>query len=162
MKKLYVELGETLTKLRTSANESLGEVADAVEIEEALMKDIESGHKRPDIEILELLIAHFKITTSDADDLWKLAGYGQEIEGITMADAEDDAKKEIRINIPADNHVMYTDMVQVMSNQYGVVMHFLQMAPNNQASVVSRIGMSKEHAESLLELLKRNLEGNDN
>ena len=41
-------------------------------------------------------------------------------------------------------------------------MTFLQGAgPNNQPLAVSRVGMSKEHARSVLEVLKKTLEQSD-
>ena len=45
-----------------------------------------------------------------------------------------------------------------MVNNHGVVMNFMQGAPNGgQPTVVSRLGMSREHAQSLVELLQRTL-----
>ena len=49
--------------------------------------------------------------------------------------------------------------MHVMVNNYGVVVNFMQSAgPSNQPLAVSRIGMSKEHAYSLLEVLQNTLE----
>ena len=60
---------------------------------------------------------------------------------------------------PEDARIVYTDMVQVMVNNYGVIMNFMQGAgPQNQPLAVSRVGMSKEHAKSILELLRATLE----
>jgi len=49
-------------------------------------------------------------------------------------------------------------MVHVNANKYGVVINFLQgLGANNQPMAVSRIGMSHEHAQSLLEVLQQTL-----
>ena len=160
MKKTYKDLGGEIKNLRLISGESQAEVSDAVEIQENLLKQIEKGEVRPDEDIMALLLSHFEVEGDKALRLWTLAGYDyEESEAeVSKEDSNDGDKNEIRINIPADNPVLYTDMVQVMSNQYGIVLHFLQLQPNKQANVVSRIGMSKEHAESLYELLKRNLD----
>lgn len=56
---------------------------------------------------------------------------------------------------------MYSDMVQVSSNKYGVVINFIQTAPGGNAAVVSRLGMSKDHAASLVDILSKNVKGSD-
>ena len=49
-------------------------------------------------------------------------------------------------------------MIHINANKYGVVINFLQgLGSNNQPMAVSRIGMSREHAESLMEVLKKTL-----
>jgi transcriptional regulator with XRE-family HTH domain len=168
MEKLYKQLGGAIKDLRLVSSESIDEVCEAVEMQPQDLKAIEAGTQRPDEEILALLLSHFEVQENEALRLWQLAGYDQ-------ADLEDDVsddigssknnddkeKNNLRINVPNNSPVLYTDMVQVMTNQYGVVLHFLQLSPNQQATVVSRIGMSKSHAKSLMELLKRNLEADD-
>ena len=53
-------------------------------------------------------------------------------------------------------------MVHVMVNNYGVIMNFMQGAgPNNQPLAVARIGMSREHAKSVLEVLQKTLDQAD-
>lgn len=166
MKKVYEELGEEVKNLRLVAGESIDDVCDAVEMQQSDLRKIETGQLRPEEEILALLLSHFEVDEIRAIRMWRLAGYdadvktNQAVEESTVSDDKKD-DNQIRINIPGDQPVLYTDMVQVMSNQYGVVLHFLQLTPNQQATVVSRIGMSKEHAQSLLELLKRNLEDSE-
>jgi hypothetical protein len=45
-----------------------------------------------------------------------------------------------------------------MVNNYGVVMNFMQGGgPNMQPLAVARVGMSKEHAKSVLDVLKQTL-----
>jgi hypothetical protein len=54
-------------------------------------------------------------------------------------------------------------MIQVMVNNYGVIINFMQGAgPGSQPMAVSRVGMSKEHARSVLEVLQKTLEQADN
>lgn len=65
----------------------------------------------------------------------------------------------IQVTIPGNLPVLYTDSVLVSINQFGIVLDFAQsMSTTNQQSVVSRLGMSKEHAEALLKVLKERLD----
>jgi len=166
MKKVYEELGGEIKGLRKIAGESIEDVCDAVEIPHKLLKEIESGTVRPEEDLLAMLLSHFEVDEIEAIRMWRMAGYNEDQEGDQVSKDNSNNKQEnddnhLRISIPADKPVLYTDMVQVLSNQYGVVLHFLQLSPNQQATVVSRIGMSKEHAKSLLKLLQKNLEDMD-
>ena len=126
--------------------------------------------------MLGLLAAHFKVDQATARYLFQLAGYDPNQNEIVFfsddqltnkgAKVDDDnpsenKKREIKISLAPDNKILYSDMVQVMSNQYGVVLNFLQLAPGNQAQVVSRVGMSREHLQSLIDLLQKNLDSLD-
>ena len=54
--------------------------------------------------------------------------------------------------------ISYTDMVHVSVNNFGVVLNFMQnVGPQNHPVVVSRLGMSKEHAQSVIDVLTRTL-----
>jgi hypothetical protein len=58
-------------------------------------------------------------------------------------------------NIP----VLYTDLASVSASPTGIVLDFAQrMLASNQANIVSRIGMSREHALALLNVLKGQLD----
>lgn len=50
--------------------------------------------------------------------------------------------------------ILYTDNVSMTTNEYGLVMDCLQkLGPTNQLRIVSRIGMSRQHAKKMLEEL---------
>lgn len=163
--KPFKELGVALRAFRVAADETVQNVSDAVEIQDDRYSNIEEGAELPPQDVLELLISHFNLRDQEAARLWELAGYEFEQgkgtkEGVFMSTGDDDQKKkEIRIVVPPDSQILYTDMVQLMSNQYGVILNFIQgVGSGNQATVVARLGMSKEHAKSLLEVLQKNLE----
>lgn len=68
----------------------------------------------------------------------------------------------IQVNLPNNVVILYTDTTYLTINQYGVVLDFAQQqGPTNQQNIVSRIGLSKEHAKILVErladLLKRDI-----
>ncbi len=154
----FRKLGQNLRELRLQAKESIEEVAGAVEIDTARLEMIESGSLRPSEDIVELLIFHFKLDETQAVELWAEAGYARPI----SEDEEDIKRNIVNLSVPADSRVLYTDMVHVMSNQFGVILNFVQsVGPGAQPMVVSRVGMSKEHAKSVLEVLKQALDSPD-
>ncbi len=143
----YQRLGGQLKTLRTRCGESLAEVSGAVEIEISELANFELGRTRPSEDILLLLISHFGAQDDEALKLWEAAGYGtakSQTEPVTASTAP-----------TPDNRVLFTDVVDVIVNNFGVVMNFMQSGgPNMPPTNVARVGMSREHAKSVLEILK--------
>jgi transcriptional regulator with XRE-family HTH domain len=155
----FKKLGDNLKRLREVRSESLAEVSGAVEIEVEVLSSFEAGQSRPSEDILLLLISHFATKEDVANKLWELAGYdNDQLPGSNMInDDKGNASPSVMV-MPPDLRIAYTDMVHVVANNYGVVMNFMQGAgPNNQALAVARIGMSKEHARSVIEVLQKTL-----
>ncbi len=66
--------------------------------------------------------------------------------------------KDNQIAATGNSHVLFTDIVDVIVNNYGVVMNFMQnTGSNTQPAVVAKIGMSREHAKSVLQILQLTL-----
>jgi transcriptional regulator with XRE-family HTH domain len=148
----FVNLGSALRTTRLTKKESILEVSSAVEITGERLALFENGELRPSEDVLELLIAHYALADKEADRLWDLAGYKK----------QEDISQQPFTMVQYDNRIAYTDMVHVMVNNYGVVMNFMQGAgPQAQPITVSRIGMSREHARSVLEVLQKTLEQAD-
>ncbi|MBI4033813.1 helix-turn-helix transcriptional regulator [Candidatus Saccharibacteria bacterium] len=137
----YKQLGRKLKELRSHANETLADASGAVEIDVRELAAIELGQSRPSEEVLMLLISHFGAGGEDAVKLWELAGYGID-----------------KIPEPAavtDKPILFTDIVDVVVNKYGVVMNFMQGGSQGaQPAPVARVGMSREHARSVLQILQ--------
>ena len=149
----YAVLGKELKKLREKLRESLAEVSGAVEIDIAELNSIEQGQFRPAEDILLLMMTHFEVEDDEAARLWNMAGYDQQPAAPVVSNPDP------IVSASADNRIVYTDMVHVMVNNYGVIMNFMQTAgPGSQPVAVSRVGMSKDHARSVLEVLKQTLE----
>ncbi len=156
-KKPFKSLGEQLRKMRERVRETLAEVSGAVEVDVIDLARFEQGKQRPAEEILLLLISHFGARDDEATKLWDLAGYNlDKIPGAQMANDNEGSAKQ-NIMVAGDTRVMYTDTVHVMVNNYGVIMNFMQAGTDGQPQNVSRVGMSKEHARSVLEVLKETL-----
>ena len=160
------QLGDALKSLRVKHSKTEAELSGAVEIDQERLKDFEAGKMRPSEDVLLLIIQHFNLKDTMAQELWQLAGYsGQPSITDYFEHSEsqdiDQPTKTVMVS-QHDARIVYTDMVQIMVNNFGVIINFLQGAgPNNQPLAVSRVGMSREHADSLLELLKKTLEQAD-
>lgn len=156
----FKTLGVRLRAMREKLRESLAEVSGAVEIEPDALTDFEQGKARPSEDILLLLISHFAIKEDEATKLWELAGYEKIDNSSNMTADEFGEIKNTVMVMPLDVRIAYTDMAHVVVNNHGVVINFMQTSgPNNQPLVVSRLGMSKEHAKSVIELLQQTLTG---
>lgn len=157
--KPFQPLGKQLKSMREKLRESLADVSGAVEIDPEALSSYEDGTNRPAEEILLLLISHFSTKEDQAAKLWHLAGYDQD--ELPLQSSTNDTSGQIQNSVallPNDAKIVYTDMVHVMVNNYGVVLNFMQTSgPNNQPMAVSRVGMSREHAQSVLDVLHKTL-----
>ena len=145
-------LGKQLKDLRTKSGESLAEASGAVEVDVRQLANYELGQGCPTEDVLILLISHFNVADDQAVRMWELAGY---------ADKDSDfSNSKLEALLPGilteDKPVLFTDVVDVMVNNYGVVMNFMQGGANS-SSTVARIGMSREHAKSVLQILQATL-----
>lgn len=159
----YRDLGTKLKQMRVSHKETLAEVSGAVEIDLKDLATFERGENRPSEDILMLLMSHFGVKDDEATHLWELAGYDlQKAQAAHMTNMSDNSAQHKVLISQSDVRVIYTDMVHVMVNSYGVVMNFMQGTGNTgQPFIISRIGMSKEHARSVIEVLQKTLEASD-
>lgn len=153
----YQPLGQQLKRMREKKQESLAEVSGAVEIDVTALTDIEKGAERPSEDILMLLMNHFAVHDDKAVELWEMAGYSSD--GLPEPDTPqtDGTIKQVMV-LPMDARITYTDMAHIIVNKQGVVMNFMQEAGlGNQPLAVARIGMSREHAKEVMELLQKAL-----
>ncbi len=151
----YYNFGQSLKVLREQANESPAEVAGALEADTKLIYDIEAGLTQPSEDIVLLLISHFGVKDKEASRLWKMAGYDQSLTG-HYSDNNNSFELEIKNATQAiNNPIVYTDIVQVNANRYGVIINFMQSLPGASTPMaISRVGMSREHALSMIDVLK--------
>lgn len=149
----FASFGQRLKMIREAAKESVDEVSGAVEIAKDELLRIENGETRPAEDVLSLLASHFDLADIEEDKLWELAGYSK-------TESNDQLQNIASIMLmPFDGRIVYSDMAQVTVNNFGVVMNFMQVAgPGKQPMAIARIGMSREHAQSVLELLQKTLD----
>lgn len=147
--------GQELRVLRRRSKESLAEVSGAVEIDVTTLGEIEAGNKLPSEDVVMLLISHFSLREDEALKLWRLAGFDNALRGTSLNLGQAEMMPE---NV-SNNRILYTDMVQVSANNYGVILNFLQgVGSDGKPSAVARIGMSREHARSVIEVLQRTID----
>lgn len=153
-------LGRQLKALRNRVNESIAEASGAVEIEAETLASYELGQSRPGEDVLLLLISHFGAKDDEAVRLWEMAGYG--MDKIPVVHNVNEDLQSTSQPATSEPRILFTDIVDVTVNNYGVVMSFMQGAtPNIKPSTVARVGMSREHAKSVLEILKVTLDQTD-
>ncbi len=146
----YKTLGWHLKFAREQLKESLAEVSGAVEIEADALDKIEQGKSCPSEDILLLLITHLGLEDAEANSLWHLAGYSDQ-----DIDASHD---QVALTMPNELRIIYTDMLHVMVNDYGIVMNFMQGGGlGSQPLAVSRVGMSKKQARRVIDILQKSL-----
>jgi len=163
----YKPFGAILRRLRERNRESIAEVSGAVEIDEHVLDEIESGIERPSEDILLLLISHFSVEDDKAAELWQLAGYDQGADDGRGHEHDHDRETNNRqqtLMIMIDPRVMYSDTMEVTANQKGVVLNFSQTAgqSDGQPLTVARIGMSREQAKLVMGVLHQALYDLDN
>jgi len=150
----YRPLGRQLKELRTRANESLAEASGAVEIDVRQLAGFELGKDRPTEDVLLLLISHFGAKDDEAIKLWEMAGYSTEkVQAIHMINGEAPALQ----GGSQDPRVLFTDIVDIVVNNYGVIMNFMQTGPANSSQTVAKVGMSRDHAKSIMQILQSTL-----
>lgn len=150
----FKPLGKKLKEFRGLANESLAEAAGAVEVDVRELARFELGQARPTEDVLLLLLSHFGVKDDEAVKLWEVAGYSMaKIPVVHMM--SDPASAQ---TASASGQVLFTDIVDVIVNNYGVVMNFMQNTGTGaQPSTVAKVGMSREHAKSVLQILQATL-----
>lgn len=159
----YAALGAKLKHYRTQWQQSISEVSNTLEIDEKALQAIEAGKTIPSENELEMFISHFLLTDEQADDIRDLADNFKEqaTEGLASG-IEDMLMKQIVMYAPPEGKILYTDSMQATVNKSGVVLQFMQggKAPGgqNQQIMVSRVGMSREHAERMIDVLRTTLD----
>ena len=156
---VFEELGKELRKLRLQKQLSIAEVSGAVEVDVETMAAWENGEARPSEEVLLLLIGFFDVPDEKATRIWSIAGYNSNGQ---PQDLIDDMHQVGAFVTPQDARILYTDMTHTSASKHGMTINFMQSAgPLGKPMIVSRVGMSREHAENLLKLLQEVLSSED-
>ncbi len=162
--------GKYLKTMRQRFQESLGEVSGAVEIAVEELDLFERGAELPNEDILMLLISHFNLGDDEAVEMWELAGYDlsvrQRLQDGEQLDSPASENQHFRphqgqspiMMIALDNRVLYTNGADIVTDDSGVVISFVQNdSSSQQRYAVSRLGMSYIQAEQLMQTLGRAL-----
>jgi len=172
MKNKFSDFGREISYYRKIKGVSIKDTAGAIGIDRTYLSRIENGHEKPSKELFWKIVNFFDLT-DDRNVVMNLANqiglipevaYGRRE---VQTDMKDQMKpetgiqelKEVKVTVdPAKSAVLYTDSVFVTRSQYGLVFDFAQaMGSSNEHMIVSRIGMSEEHAKALLKVLESKL-----
>lgn len=154
----YTALGARLKFLREQWQQSLKEVSTTLEIDEKTLRAFETGKIAPPVELLDMLISHFLLTEDQAQDLRDLAeDQKEELEGGIPITPEDMLSRQLVMFLPIDNKVVYTDSMHATVNEHGVILQFMQQTGNGLPVPISKVGMSLNHAERVIEVLQNTL-----
>jgi len=74
-----------------------------------------------------------------------------------MNKAKEQPNQQFQVNVNLDTTpILYTDSINMNTNPDGIVLDIMQrLGPTNQVRIVSRIGMSREHAKKFVEKLSK-------
>lgn len=64
----------------------------------------------------------------------------------------------VKISVPSEVKILYSDSVIIRANKFGLVLDFAQQVAPRQQNIVARIGMSREHAQAFAQVLVGQLE----
>jgi hypothetical protein len=69
-----------------------------------------------------------------------------------MSDDQVKNQQGFQVNVNLDTTpILYSDNILMSTNEYGLVLDICQkIGPTNQLRIVSRVGMSREHAKKML------------
>lgn len=159
----YTALGARLKFLREQWQQSVREVSDTLEIDEKMLHAYEEGKAAPPVDILDMLINHFLLTEDQAQDLRELAEEPREdVENILSGNMEEMLGRQLVMFLPIDSKVVYTDSMQAIVTDNGVILQFMQQSgANGQSIPISKVGMSRKHAEKVIEVLQNTLRHHD-
>lgn len=162
--------GKKLKNIRHQKGKNLLEVANAIGIDKTFLSKLENGIRRPSPSVLNSLLNYYKLDVSVFNEFYELSGFPS-ISSHNLGVAHDfnaegkgvyknmnqeviSNQKEPQINVPNNLPILYSDSVWVTASPFGLVFDYGQrVGPTNQVNVVARVGLSKEHAEALLQVL---------
>jgi hypothetical protein len=77
--------------------------------------------------------------------------------GVIEMKDQDNKPKQVQISVNLDTTpILYTDNINMTANPDGVVLDIMQrLGPSDQARIVARVGMSREHAKKVVEQLSK-------
>ncbi len=162
-------LGKKIREIRKKSGKSITETATSIDVGRSYLSRLENGYEKvPSQKVIRNLIDHFSLSKSEEAELLWLASHFQESKVKTERKEvskvgenktqKTDQENRLQINIPDNMQVLYSDSVWVTSSRWGIVLDFAQsVGPTNRQNVVSRVGMSKEHAQAMFDVLKKKL-----
>ncbi|MDO8639201.1 MAG: DUF3467 domain-containing protein [Candidatus Daviesbacteria bacterium] len=170
----FKDFGNKIREFRKNKEESLLRVSSSLGIDKTYLSKLENGHLKPSKKILERISNYYSLSEEKMIILYDFAGYGEEEKQFRQNEDEREVIKmdespssvitkgkegAVEIGVPNNVQVLYSNAVFITSDDFGVVLDFAQrLGSTSNHNVVSRIGMSFDHAENFLKVLKENID----
>lgn len=157
------KIGKIIKKYRTSLGLTSAEAAEKLEVSRPYYSRLENGKEKPALHLINKLESKFELSVPDVLDLMRYSGNAENpspadsnMGQIQLAEGVPEGES-VQIN-PQEQKVLFSDTMFITVNDNGVVFDFGQkLGPTEQTFVVSRIGVSKTHAEKIHNLLGQQL-----
>ncbi len=159
-----------LRKVREEQKYTLEQVANAIGVSKVYLSNLENGYEKPSSATLGKLREFYKLnkdfafeaTETANDSSLSSSDTSKEVSSMPEEQKQKPAgqtqTQTLQIKVPETLNVLYSDSAFVTASRFGLVFDFAQtVGPTNQQNVVARIGMSKEHAESLMRVLQQKI-----
>lgn len=159
-----LSIGDQVRSFRLRSKMNMAELARKVGTNRSYIYKLEQNELNPSKERIEKIAEVLQLNQEELIHLLDLTKNisGQTIEnrrGVkSTMEANVESKNIGQINVPGTLQVLYTDSAFVTSRPFGITIDFAQfVGPTQQQNVVSRIGMSVDHAEVLINVLKKKI-----
>lgn len=176
MKIDLIEFGKLIKQIREKSGENITSASKTIGVDRSYLSKIESGNEKTSLPVFNRLISHYSISKEVTLLLASLIGYegGQGVvmfdnsqrevknkmdeKKVNIKDEFKDQQQGVNVNLSVDRvPILYTDSVFISSNNYGIVMNVAQSVDNKNQQIVARVGMSRDHAKALAEVLAKHL-----
>lgn len=156
-------LGKAISNHRNLRGMSMAELARKIRTNRSYIYKVENNSLKPSKERIEEIADVLQLQQNERFELLDLANisgktnqYREEVK--TNMESISTQEKKVRVNVPSGLQVLYTDTAFVTSRPFGITIDFAQfVGPTEQQNVVSRIGMSVDHAEAFISVLKKKI-----
>jgi len=150
---------QTLQKYRIRKGLNSAEAAKLLDISPQHLSRIENGKSVPSPLLLERMIQHYKVETSDGAalkrQLWPAIDEGQQrTQGLSHEpDGMPTVEDEVNVDA-ATTPVHYVNAVYISSDPFGIVIDGgTRIAATNKVQIVARMGLSHAHAIQVRKIL---------
>lgn len=163
------KIGDLIKEFRVKAGITTKDLAGRVGCSRQYLSLVESNVRIPSTALVNRVAKSLNLDLEDA----RLLGVEVDVNNFQEVETQSSETKDDKVvasspaNLPGKGYMvkfpqntptLYTDFIYLSWNQYGVVISAGQrLAATNEVNIVSSMGMSRDHAESLYTLLGKEL-----
>ena len=172
----FKKLGHKVQQARSEMKMSQNKLAAQIGVDKSLLSKVENGHYQPTAIQLQAIIDILGVPGQQALEMWSLSGRpsGPIVQAIGNHNSSDRERKNQmqdiakipaqapNLNVSVDPNrtpVLYSDVMAVMSTDYGITLQFAQMVGvAGNANIAAQVGVSFEHARKIADAIINELE----